>query len=311
MWYKLKGILAFTYIAVNLGLWIIPLFLVAMVKLLIPIEGVRKICYLLMTHIYTLAAAADSFMLRYFANIDIEVTGLNNVNRNSWYLIIANHQTWSDAIVMQTVFNRKMPVLKFIVKQQIIFVPFVGLVCWAFDFPIVKRYSKTYLQKHPERKDHDKQQLKEACHKFTKSPSSIMNFVEGTRFTSAKHKRQNSPYQHLLTPKPKGMAVTLEVLKSHLTKILNTTIVYDIPITDLTFLDFLGGKCKKIVVIVEEINPSQILETITSKETSKETSNELSNEEDLYLIATIAWLTETWQKKDKLITQIKKTMDGK
>jgi hypothetical protein len=37
-----------------------------------------------------------------------------------------------------------------------------------------------------------------------------MNFVEGTRFTPAKHAAQRSPYKHLLKPKAGGLAMALQ-----------------------------------------------------------------------------------------------------
>jgi hypothetical protein len=50
-----------------------------------------------------------------------------------------------------------------------------------------------------------------------------MNFVEGTRFTPAKHAAQQSPYKHLLKPKAGGLALALHVLGDRFDSLLDVT----------------------------------------------------------------------------------------
>ncbi len=289
MWYKIRGTLALTFIALNLSFWIPSAIFVAMIKLLVPLKRVRSLCNSILTWIYILVVWIDDPILRHFVGIDIKVSGLEGVSRNNWYLIIANHQSWSDTLILQDTFNYKMPLLKFVVKQELLYVPLLGFICWAYDYPFVKRYSKSYLQQNPEKKTHDRKRLKKACQKLAIYPASILNFVEGTRFTPSKHQRQASPYRHLLLPRAGGVAVVLEALESYLDKILNVTIVYDTP--NLTLLEFLGGKCKKVVVLVEQVEVSEIL------------GSDINKEETSYFAATKLWLNQAWPKKDEVITQ--------
>lgn len=68
----------------------------------------------------------------------------------------------------------------------------------SFDFPFMRRYSQLFLLKYPHLKGKDIEITKKACQKYKDLPVSIMNFVEGTRFTPEKHKKQESPYKNLL-----------------------------------------------------------------------------------------------------------------
>lgn len=92
--------------------------------------------------------------------------------------------------------------LKFFLKKELIWVPFLGLAWWALDFPFMKRYSRKFLAANPHLAGKDLESTKKACEKFKHTPVSVMNFVEGTRFTPEKHQRKNSPYAHLLPPRP-------------------------------------------------------------------------------------------------------------
>src|SRR5690606_6075632 len=62
--------------------------------------------------------------------------------------------------------------------------------------------------------------------RFRDIPVSVMNFVEGTRFTEAKHGLQSSPYRHLLKPRAGGVAFVLDAMGDGLHSILDVTLVY-------------------------------------------------------------------------------------
>lgn len=134
----------------------------------------------------------------------------------------------------------------------------MGLVWWALDFPFMKRYSKPFLDKNPHLKGKDVEVTRKACEKFKNSPISIMNFVEGTRFTPGKHAKQESPFKHLLRPKAGGIAFVLGAMGTYLDSILNITIVYPQGVPDLW--DFLCGRVTHIRVDIEKISvPPEIL----------------------------------------------------
>src|SRR4029079_1630637 len=129
-------------------------------------------------------------------------------------------------LVLQHVLNRRIPLLKFFLKQQLIYVPVIGLAWWALDFPFISRHSAAYLSAHPEKRFEDLEATRRACDKFARTPTSVMNFTEGTRFTRAKHRAQRSPYRHLLKPRAGAMALSLSVLGDKFDALLDVTIVY-------------------------------------------------------------------------------------
>ena len=129
--------------------------------------------------------------------------------------------------------------------------PVLGLAWWALDFPFMKRYSKEFLRKHPHLQGKDIEITKKACQKFKTIPVSVINFVEGTRFTTKKHNRQQSPFTHLLKPKAGGIAFVLDAMGEYLSSLLNVTIVY--PEGAQNFWAFLCGKVPKVIVNVEAL----------------------------------------------------------
>ena len=52
---------------------------------------------------------------------------MDGLARQEWYLMTSNHQSWADILVLQKVTNRRVPSLKFFLKQELIWVPLLGL----------------------------------------------------------------------------------------------------------------------------------------------------------------------------------------
>ena len=147
------------------------------------------------------------------------------LRREASYLVLCNHQSWVDIPVLQYVFNRRIPLLRFFLKQELIWVPLLGVAWWALDFPFMRRYSKQQLARRPERAGTDIDATRRACEKFREIPVAVMNFVEGTRFTPQKH-GAGSPYRHLLRPKAGGVALVLDAMGAVLHGVLDVTLVY-------------------------------------------------------------------------------------
>lgn len=70
-----------------------------------------------------------------------EVHGLEGLSKKNWYLLICNHRSWADIVVLCVLFRKHIPMNKYFLKQQLAWVPFLGLACWALDMPFMKRYS--------------------------------------------------------------------------------------------------------------------------------------------------------------------------
>jgi 1-acyl-sn-glycerol-3-phosphate acyltransferase len=225
----LRGATTLLLIVVNTIFWAIPLLGLAAVKLLLPWTAPREA---LSRGLIVLAEnwiSTNNLILSGTRALHLERRGEAMLERNEWYLMISNHRSWVDILVLQAAFNRRIPFLKFFLKQQLIWVPFLGLAWWALDFPFMKRHSATYLQQHPEARGEDLDATRKACERFALQPTSVMNFVEGTRYTAAKHKASKSPYRHLLRPRPGGVAFVLSAMGGMLHSVLDVTVAYSEP----------------------------------------------------------------------------------
>src|SRR5690606_3685727 len=109
------------------------------------------------------------------------------LTQDGHYPVLANHQRWVDIGLLQNAFNRRIPLLRFFLKRQLFWVPLLGLAWWALDFPFMGRHTRKQIARRPELGRRDIETTRLACEKFREIPVAIMNFVEGTRFTPAKH----------------------------------------------------------------------------------------------------------------------------
>ncbi|MBB1439029.1 acyltransferase [Shewanella sp. SG41-4] len=245
---KIKGSIAFLCYLFNTIFWTIPILAFSIVKL-IPIGICQKVCSYILDNCATAWISVNTIVEAIFHPMRIHVTGDQSFSEQEWYMVIANHQSWVDILILQRVFNRKIPFLKFFLKQELIFVPILGLAWWALDFPFMRRYSTSQLRKNPKLKGKDIEITRKACEKFKTKPVSIMNFVEGTRFTEAKHDKQGSPFQHLLKPKAGGMAFALSAMGEHINKLVNVTIYY--PDTVPTYWHYICGGLSEVRVDIK------------------------------------------------------------
>ncbi|MGD8268426.1 MAG: acyltransferase [Desulfobacterales bacterium] len=247
----LRGIFSLTVYTVNTLFWSPLLFAVAIIKLLVPATRFRRWCNAILNFIAVRWIAVNNLNLRFISRVRIQTRGVEALRAGNWYLVLSNHQSWVDILMLQHIFHRRIPFLKFFIKQELIWMPVLGLAWWALDFPFVKRYSRQVLARKPHLRGTDIEITRKACAKFSQLPVSIMNFVEGTRFTPAKKRRQQSPYRHLLRPKSGGIALVLHTLGDQMTSILDVTIVY--PQGAPFFWDLLCGRLEEVRVHVREI----------------------------------------------------------
>jgi len=281
------GLIAGCLLLLNIVIWCSLLLIFALIKIIIPIERIRLWFNPLLTKIAEAWIMGNSAWMTLTQSTQWDVQGLDQLEYKGWYLVNANHQSWVDILVLQHIFNRRIPFLKFFLKQELIKVPVMGLCWWALDFPFMKRFSKEYLEKHPEMKGKDLETTRKACEKFQQMPTSVMNFLEGTRFTDAKHKKQQSPYEYLLKPKAGGIAFAINAMGDKFDCLLNVTIVYPNGIP--SFMDFLLGKVDAITVRIEK---TPIPEHFSNSDYANdpEFRNEFQN-----------WIHQLWLEKDQLI----------
>jgi 1-acyl-sn-glycerol-3-phosphate acyltransferase len=244
-----KGVLAAILIVLN-TLWLFPILLVfAILKLILPVRSIRKACTVILNRIAWLWIGFNNLLADVLHDIHWDVRGAENLSRDQWYFVTCNHQSWADIPAIQHVLNSRIPLLKFFLKQQLIWVPFLGVAWWALDFPFMQRHTKEQIAKNPSLKGKDIEATRAACEKFRYTPVTIFNFMEGTRFTPAKHARQNSPYQHLLKPRAGGTAFVLEAMGDSLTTMLDVTIVY--PEGKNGIWDYLCGRINRITIDIK------------------------------------------------------------
>ncbi|WP_115720468.1 acyltransferase [Gallaecimonas mangrovi] len=242
-------------LSLNLIFWGGSVFLLSLPKLLVPIPMWRRA----MTRVMEQAVRAWSLLnlgiLRLGGKVHWEVKGLAGLNKQSWYMMMSNHLSWLDIIVLFGIAGGSLPLPRFFLKYELLYVPFLGLSCWAMDMPFMRRYSTAYLKKHPHKKGKDIAATGKACAKLKHHPSIMINFVEGTRFTQAKRQQRHSPYQHLLPPKAAGIAFALSAMGDQFDKVLDVTLSY--PGSEgRVGRDILTGKLKHIVVDVEALDIS-------------------------------------------------------
>ena len=273
-----------TLIALNTMIHATPLLLLAVVKLVVPITGFRDVISRLLVRIAESWIAVNSWLMATLGQVRVEVEGLQGLQRRGWYLVICNHQSWVDIPVLQQVFNRRIPFLKFFLKSQLIWVPVLGLAWWALDFPFMKRYSKEQLAQRPELRGKDIESTRRACEKYKKLPVSVMNFVEGTRFTEAKHDRQASPFDNLLFPRAGGIAFVLDAMGDIMNAVVDVTIIY--PGGRPCIADLLAGRIREIRVKVRTF-------PIPANLVGGDYENDAAFRERFQ-----AWLNALWAEKD-------------
>jgi 1-acyl-sn-glycerol-3-phosphate acyltransferase len=208
------------------------------------------------------------------------------------YLISSNHQSWVDILVLQHCFNRRLPFMRFFIKSQLFWVPFLGIAWWALDMPFMRRDSKERLARNPALKGRDLDNARRACEKFRGMPVSIMNFPEGTRFSPGKRDRNKVPYRNLLFPRIGGVGQVLYALSDQLDALMDVTIVYPRSEQAPTFWQLASGQIPKIVVRAESRRiPPELLGR--NFRTDREFRGELNQ-----------WINAIWVEKDDLIDRL-------
>lgn len=284
------ALIATFLMVLNALFWVPILLLVALVKLLLPVKAIRLRIDPVLLAIAEAWISCNSGWMALTQHTQWDVQGIEQLNYRSWYLVNCNHQSWVDILVLQHLLNRRIPLLKFFLKHELIWVPVMGLAWWALEFPFMRRHSEDYLKLHPEMRGKDQETTRKACEKYALIPTSVMNFLEGTRFTAAKHQRQKSPYRHLLKPKAGGIAMALNAMGDKFQGILDVTIVY--PDGAPTFWHFLQGKLRHIVVRVRTLPVPQEL-------AHGDYAGDPAIRE-----AYQRWVHQLWQEKDAQITAL-------
>ncbi len=284
---ELRGVFTLTAIVLNTIFWAIPIYIGILLKLLIPITAWRKELQRFLIPFAEAWISCNNFFLTSAGTTSWDIRGTETLSRDGRYLVNANHQTWSDVLVLQHVFNREIPFLKFFIKQELIWLPVLGLAWWGLEFPFMKRYSRETVEKHPELRGKDLETTTRMCRRLRDEAFAITNFLEGTRFTEEKRDRQQAPYRHLLRPKAGGIAFVLGAIGDCIDSMLDVTIVYEG--RDPSLWEFLCGRIDRVVVDVRE---RRVPHDLVSRD---------YNEDERFRDDIQAWVRDLWAEKDALI----------
>lgn len=272
-------------VCLNTAIVSILLCLLAILKMLFPFNCIQRPLTRLSHRFMDIWALFNHQLINLTSAPQWDIQGGDNLNKKGWYLLIANHLSWTDIVVIYSVFRSRIPLAKFFLKQELRYVPFLGMACWALDMPFMKRYSRRYLLKHPQKRGEDLATTRKSCARFRDTPTTVVNFVEGTRFSEQKKAKLKSPYAHLLSPKTGGIAYTLGAMGDQFDAVINLTLAYP-ENTETPFRDLLSGRMKKIVV---RIHVLPIDETMRG-----DYFNDKRFKREFH-----QWLNGLWQEKDR------------
>lgn len=290
----LIGILTTTLLLLNTVVLICPLLVFALLKLVLPGRGRDYASWAVMWVAETWSEI-DKAIFALCIPTQWDIRGVENLRKDTSYLAVSNHQTWVDIPALIESLNRRTPFFKFFLKKELIWVPLLGLAWWGLDYPFMKRYSKAFLDKHPELKGKDLEITKAACELFKRQPVTVVNYLEGTRFTEAKRLEQQSPYRYLLKPKAGGVAFVLAALGEQLDALLDVTIVY--PGNQAPgFWSLLNGSISRVIIDirVRELDPALWAGDYENDPAFRQTVQ--------------AWVNQLWAEKDQRIEQLRSQM---
>jgi len=281
-----RGVLGTSLTLVNTLFWVSLIIPVAIIKFTIPVKPVRKLCNTVLNLMCTTWANINKFNINMLLDIEWKIDTPDDLRMDKWYLVISNHQSWADILVLQYTLNDVIPYFRFFLKSTLKWFPLLNIAWWALDYPYMTRYSKAYLEKNPHMKGKDLETTRKSCEKFSDTPVAIMNFVEGTRFRPEKRDKQNAPYKHLLRPSAGGIAFVIDAMGGHLTSILDVTIAY--PQGRREIWDFLCGRVPKVSVKVRSV---QLTDDIIGDYFNDENFKKRFQD----------WLNNSWAEKDRLL----------
>lgn len=288
-------IINMTMISIASCLLAFPLILFALIRLILPFKVVLDTVDVLNQLAFRGFCAHNSILMRITTKVKWDIQGVENVNVKGSCIIISNHLSWTDIVMICHIYRGRIPITKFFLKQSLIFIPIIGQACYAVGMPFLRRYTRAQILKNPKLKTKDIDSTRKACQSLLVYPSSLVNFVEGTRFTKEKALAQKSPYQNLMPPKAASLAVALGIIGKNIDCLLNTTILYpNRKGQGSIFYDLLCGRLEKVIARVEVIDKETIEQKLVGDYLGdKQFKRSFTNE-----------LRALWQKKDEQISNL-------
>ncbi len=269
----MTSVLSFAFVTANLLLWLPLLLLAALVRLVAPNATFQKFNHQMVEFVYRSAVKIDAWWFSRVLGIHFEVEDpadvLNSLTPTQSPVVICNHQSWFDIFLLQTILSSRGPILKFVIKVELLWVPVLGWVCLALNFPRLRR--KVDAQSRSE----DLKRVRSASLVLGTEPGGLLIFPEGTRFSEDKRKADGSPYQNLLKPRPGGLSMIQQSMPVD-TQVVDVSIGYRPGETDCWRC--MSGSVDKIRVKIDAHHIQEVAETGD-------------------------WLNERWLAKDSWLAQ--------
>ena len=293
--YGLRVGFGVTLLSLNSLVHVPFLLLATLFRLILPFKSARNRMRSFLSRIAESWIGFNNWMINFLTTTEIKLEGELPENYNGQYLVICNHQSWADIPILQKLFNRRLPLLRFFLKSQLIWVPVLGVAWWALDFPFMKRYTREQIARRPELAGRDIAATRKACEKFRTLPVALMNFVEGTRFSQEKQAAQDSPYQHLLKPRSGGVAFVLETMGESIDTLVDVTVVYSL--TRPSLGDLFANRIRQIRVSLRTLEIPERFRRMNS------------SDEELKL-AFREWINTLWAEKDATVGRLKAQLNS-
>ena len=257
----------------------------------IPISPWRRFVQRFLQRVPSYWNNINHYILQITNHGKLHLIGDAPLKKNGWYIVLSNHQNWADILIISNLLRHRVPALKFFMKKSLIWrLPIAGFLCHHLGYPMMNRHTSNEVKKNPALKGQDIATTRDLCKEFRERPTSIINFVEGTRFTEKKREQRRSPFRYLLKPKAGGVAIVLEELHDILDGIINITIHYEGD--RLNVWNFVCGRYTKIDVHYEVLPI---------------TADIIGNyhEDRAFRVQFQNWLNRIWVEKDHLLRELK------
>jgi 1-acyl-sn-glycerol-3-phosphate acyltransferase len=276
-------------LAFNTFVWGSLVTLTTLVKLIIPRGTLRRRVAMAVSSLVDRWSSGNRAVIHSCLDTRWEDHGIDGLRRDGRYLVISNHQSWIDIFVLFDMLLGKAQFPRFFIKQQLIWFPIIGQATWLLDFPFMKRYTPEYLEKHPEKRGEDLETTRRTCQRFRKIPVTILNFLEGTRFSKDKQAEQESPYRHLLRPRIGGIGYVLASIGDQLDALLDVTLVY--PGNEIRLWEFISNQIERVEVHARRvpIPPEFLTSAVTEEGPVRDRFKE--------------WMNAIWREKDELLEE--------
>lgn len=268
------GVVTLLSLIVSITFWFL-MMLPGVLLRCVPIHGLQRLASRYCVRLATNWVATNVLLLRLLHRVNWEVDLEGDLDPKKSYLLVANHQSWADILMLFDVFHQRTPFARFFLKRDLMYVPIVGVVCWAMDFPFMTRKAAAA----------DLATTRRACELYREVPVTVVNFLEGTRFSVEKQAATGSPYARLLKPKAGGVAYTLNAMGDQFAGVVDVTVEYAPTRRALAWSWLCGEQADVRLHVAVRPVPEHLLDGDYGSDPA-------------HRAAVQAWLHELWTKKD-------------